>query len=178
MRAGLAGTAVLKSEDEFFIPQWLSPQHTDFLFSASPRPLYISVLLAAQSSVNHLQQKLLICPHSFSAHCPGSGILSTYSRDMDIVLEVFDTFLFDRFWATVYPAATFRHDKNVVKATTSTFSSMREMPTPIQPATRFFQFAPSQFVHMSEWPRDNIWRQFLTLYMITWYVEYRSCVQC
>lgn len=87
---------------------------------------------------------------------------------MDIILEVFDTFLFDRFWATVYPASSFKYTKNVVKDATSTFSSMRELPTPIHSSTQFFHLAPSQFAYMSEWPRDNVWRQFFTLYLIIW----------
>jgi len=89
---------------------------------------------------------------------------------MDIVLEVFDTFLFDRFWATVYPASNPSYAQNVAKHATATFSSMRELPTSIQPSTQFFQLNPSQYAYMSEWPRDNIYRQGLTLYLITWYV--------
>lgn len=89
---------------------------------------------------------------------------------MDIVLEVFDTFLFDRFWSTVYPASTLNDPKKALKDATATFSSMREMPTAIHPSTQYFQLAPSQYAYMSEWPRENIWRQFLTLYLITWYL--------
>ncbi len=87
---------------------------------------------------------------------------------MDVILQVFDTFLFDRLWAAVYPATSVPYGQNAVKDATSTFSSMREMPTPIQSATQFFQLAPSRYAHMSQWPRDYVWRQFLTLYLITW----------
>ncbi|CAF9906368.1 c-5 sterol desaturase [Imshaugia aleurites] len=87
---------------------------------------------------------------------------------MDIVLEVLDTFLFDRFWSTIYPASTWNHPKNAVKDATTTFSSMRELPTAIHSSTHFFQLAPSRYAYMSEWPRDNIWRQFFSLYLITW----------
>ena len=88
---------------------------------------------------------------------------------MDIILEVFDTFLFDRFWSTVYPASTLNYPDVAVKDATTTFSSMRELPTTIPSSTQFFQLAPSRYAYMSEWPRDNIWRQFFTLYLITWY---------
>lgn len=88
---------------------------------------------------------------------------------MDIVLEVSDTFLFDRFWSTVYPASTLNYSKSVLKDATITFSSMREMPTAIHSSTQFLQLAPSRYAYMSEWPRDNIWRQLFTLYLITWY---------
>lgn len=90
---------------------------------------------------------------------------------MDIVLEVFDTFLFDRFWSTLYPASTFHYPKNLPTDATTTFSSMRELPTAIHSSTQFFQLAPSRYAYMSEWPRDNIWRQFFSLYLITWYAS-------
>lgn len=90
---------------------------------------------------------------------------------MDIVLEVFDTFLFDRFWSTVYPASTLKYPDVALKDATTTFSSMRELPTAISSSTQFFQLAPSRYAYMSEWPRDNIWRQFFTLYLITWYLS-------
>lgn len=90
---------------------------------------------------------------------------------MDIVLEVLDTFLFDRFWSTVYPASTFNYPKDAVKHSTATFSSIRELPTAIHSSTQFFQLAPSRYAYMSKWPRDNIWRQFCTLYLITWYAS-------
>ncbi len=88
---------------------------------------------------------------------------------MDIVLQIFDTFLFDRFYTAVYPASSMFYTENAVKQATATFSSMREMPTIVHPTTQFFHLAPSQYAYMSQWPRDNIWRQFLTLYLITWY---------
>ena len=93
---------------------------------------------------------------------------------MDIVLQVSDTFLFDRFWSIVYPTSTLNYPKNAVKDATTTFSSIRELPTAIHSSTQFFQLAPSRYAYMSEWPRDNIWRQFCTLYLITWYAS-SSC---
>jgi len=95
---------------------------------------------------------------------------------MDIVLEVFDTFLFDRFWANVYPLSSWKYIEHVVKDATTTFPSMRELPTPIHASTQFFQLEPSPYAYMSELPRDNVWRQFLTLYLITWYGEFSD--QC
>ncbi|KAG8532058.1 uncharacterized protein KY384_003695 [Bacidia gigantensis] len=88
---------------------------------------------------------------------------------MDIVLEVFDTVFFDRFWAAVYPASSLAaYKENPQHASTPTFSSMREMPTSIQPATKFFQLEPSRYAYLSEWPRDNIYRQGASLFLITW----------
>ena len=88
---------------------------------------------------------------------------------MDIVLEVIDTFLFDRLYATLLPASSVNAAKAAIKdAATSTFSSVREMPTAYHAASQFLQLEPSQFAYMSAWPRDCIWRQALSLYLITW----------
>ena len=90
---------------------------------------------------------------------------------MDIVLEIFDTFLLDRFYATLYPATASVAVKQAIEgaaAPTSTFSSMRELPTAFQPTTQFFSLDPSPYAYLSAWPRDNIYRQGLSLYLITW----------
>lgn len=90
---------------------------------------------------------------------------------MDVVLEIFDTFLFDRLYATVYPATTPMVLKKVVQDAiipTSSFSSMREVPTPFAPTTQFLQLDPSPYAYLSGWPRDNVYRQALSLYLITW----------
>lgn len=97
---------------------------------------------------------------------------------MDIVLEIFDTFIADYCYAFVLPAskpsAAFQSVKH---AATSTFSSLREGATPItgngyswQPATSYYSLEPSQYAYMSAWPRDNGYRQLLSLYLITWFV--------
>ena len=93
---------------------------------------------------------------------------------MDIVLEIFDTFIFDRLYAQLLPAAaaaaaaSSSGAQNAVKDATSTFSSMREVPTPYQAASQFLQLEPSAWAYMSAWPRDSVWRQTLSLYLITW----------
>lgn len=87
---------------------------------------------------------------------------------MDIVLEVLDTLIFDRFYATLFPASSIVNGKTVGKVATSTFSSIRELPTAINASSQFFQLKPSRYAYMSTWPRDNVWRQGLSLYLITW----------
>ncbi|KAF2203448.1 hypothetical protein GQ43DRAFT_438832 [Delitschia confertaspora ATCC 74209] len=89
---------------------------------------------------------------------------------MDVVLEGFDTFLFDRLYAAALPTQTPRFYPN------STVSSMREMPTAypssttwyFQPASQYLSFKPSQYAYMSQWTRDDWKRQALSLYIITW----------
>ncbi|KAI4139549.1 MAG: hypothetical protein L6R39_006231 [Caloplaca ligustica] len=87
---------------------------------------------------------------------------------MDIVLEVFDTFLFDRLYATAFPRPVASYDPHRTDRATSTFSSMRETPTSVQASTQLWKLQPSQYAYMSTWARDNIWRQTLSLYLITW----------
>lgn len=97
---------------------------------------------------------------------------------MDIVLEVFDTFLFDRLWSFVLPGTAkpsmHSDNGNVLSRNlgTATFSSQREQPTLhyYNPSTQYFQLEPSQYAYMSAWPRDNVYRQGISLYLITWYV--------
>ncbi|KAL9117153.1 MAG: hypothetical protein Q9187_006313 [Circinaria calcarea] len=93
---------------------------------------------------------------------------------MDVVLEVFDTFLLDRLYAILLPATSPSVASTAVKdavkdAATATFTSMREAPTSYHAASQFLQLEPSDFAYMSAWPRDNACRQTLSLYLITWY---------
>lgn len=94
---------------------------------------------------------------------------------MDLVLEAFDTFLFDPIYATLLPAQTTGHIPN------ATLSSVREVPTSAsyaaqnkweyKPASQYLSFRPRESAYMSQWPRDDWRRQLLTLFLITWYVS-------
>ncbi|KAF2114950.1 hypothetical protein BDV96DRAFT_646813 [Lophiotrema nucula] len=88
---------------------------------------------------------------------------------MDIVLELFDTFLFDPIYATLLPAHSPTPKAN------ATYSSLREQPTGFQPvgwqyapASDYISFKPSHYAYESRLPRDDWLRQFITLYLITW----------
>src|ERR1700712_3988518 len=96
---------------------------------------------------------------------------------MDVVLEGFDTFVFDRLYASIFPAnpgaAAYDAFKNVANATVS---SMRETSTAhynnfqYKPASKYISFQPSSYAYSSSWPRDDIARQAVSLFLITWYV--------
>lgn len=90
---------------------------------------------------------------------------------MDVVLELADTFVFDRVWATLLPAKTALTHHNA----SATFSSMREGATLVpqqkwawEPATQYFSFPPTDYAWMSQWARDNTSRQFIELFLIVW----------
>jgi Delta7-sterol 5-desaturase len=91
---------------------------------------------------------------------------------MDIVLEAFNSYGFDRFWATILPASKATFLTNMLKEAvpSATFSSMREAPTAFRPASQYLSFEPGRYAYMSALPRDNMWRQGVTLFLITWYV--------
>ncbi|ORY17698.1 hypothetical protein BCR34DRAFT_610863 [Clohesyomyces aquaticus] len=88
---------------------------------------------------------------------------------MDVVLELFDTYLFDALYASLLPA------KAPYAPANATISSLREQPTAYAPTTwqyhpssNYISFQPGQAAYMSQWPRDDWRRQFLSLYLITW----------
>ena len=102
---------------------------------------------------------------------------------MDVILEIFDTFLFDRFYATVAPtsssSSTTSYTQNAIKnATTFTFASVPEVPTVIARTNQLFQLEPSKYAYMSQLGRDNIYRQGVSLYLITWYFQPPIKIHC
>jgi hypothetical protein len=98
---------------------------------------------------------------------------------MDIILEIVDTLVLDRVYATLLPASTsqYLHHK-VSNAVTSTFSSIREGATPApqytyiyEPASKILSLTPTEWAFRSAWPRDNIYRQGISLFAIVWYAR-------
>jgi len=97
---------------------------------------------------------------------------------MDIILEIFDTFLFDRMYTTILPASPSSAWAQAAKnAVSSTFSSMREGATLTPqhkyiytPASPLIRLEPTIWTFGSSWQRDNMYRQFTSLFLITWYV--------
>ena len=95
---------------------------------------------------------------------------------MDIVLEIFDTLLFDRMYSTILPASSASAISQAAKhAVTSTFSSMREGATMTpqhewiyKPASALVSLEPTEWAYRSIWARDNISRQATSLFLITW----------
>ncbi|KAJ2906700.1 c-5 sterol desaturase [Zalerion maritima] len=86
---------------------------------------------------------------------------------MDVVLEVMDTFIGDYIYATFHPAKPAVYDFPDVANTTSA-AAQHYSDWSYKPSTAFFQLEPSDYAYMSAWSRDNIFRQGLTLFFITW----------
>lgn len=92
---------------------------------------------------------------------------------MDIALEVWDTFIGDPLYATLLPlslssSASFPGFTNAANSTLSFFGASQ--PFNYEPATQLIYLEPSKYAYMSAWPRNNIYRQFLSFFLIVWYV--------
>lgn len=83
---------------------------------------------------------------------------------MDIVLEVVDTFVGDRIWASVLPAPHLQAGPG--SNVTAPLTSWEYKPT----SPRFY-FEPSQYAYESAWARDYVFRQAVSLFFITWCVK-------
>lgn len=86
---------------------------------------------------------------------------------MDIVLEVADTFFCDSLYAWLLPAQPAPYDfpHTAANATAQPLSTWQ-----YKPSTHLFTLEPPEAAYMSVWSRDNIARQFTSLFFITWYV--------
>lgn len=84
---------------------------------------------------------------------------------MDVVLEITDAFISDYIYAWAHPANPSAPYDYLDAANTTVTSSWQ-----YKPASSFFRIEPSQAAYMSAWNRDNIYRQTITLFLITWYV--------
>lgn len=83
---------------------------------------------------------------------------------MDVVLEIVDTFIGDYAYAALHPAKSLQGSFDPTSnATVGHLSTWQ-----YEPATKYLYLEPPEAAYMSAWPRDNIYRQSLSLYLITW----------
>jgi len=96
---------------------------------------------------------------------------------MDVVLEVFDTYLFDRLYAAALPASPVGAFYNALgeKSVNASIAGLQDAASlgaakwQYEPATEWIFLTPGNHAYMSQWSRDNVWRQTLSLYLITTY---------
>jgi len=102
---------------------------------------------------------------------------------MDIVLEIFDQYVGDALYASILPAfpqSTLSLGKSDILQPNGTYSSVRQMATmpptsytyepSSQYISQFLDLTPSDLAYMSQWSRNHIARQALSLSAITMYV--------
>lgn len=88
---------------------------------------------------------------------------------MDVVLELFDTFLFDYLYAVAVPVS--QHAPLVSQLAdgfNKTASALGNGYT-YTPASQYLKLVPSKYAYLSSLPRDNMFRQCFSLFLITWY---------
>lgn len=86
---------------------------------------------------------------------------------MDIALELLDTFAFDYAYAALFPARPAPFDVADIglgaNATAQVFSSWQ-----YKPSSFLFNLPPPPQAYLTSVPRDNLARQFVSLFLITW----------
>ena len=82
---------------------------------------------------------------------------------MDVVLEVADYLVFDRVYSAISPLSATPN----VNATLNSIPSWQH-PSYV-PASQYLPLGPTQYTYASSLDRDNIYRQAISLYLITWY---------
>lgn len=93
---------------------------------------------------------------------------------MDVVLEVFDTYLFDYIYANVAPSPLAIQYGWKASPPNNTFSDLLH-PAPAtangwtyKQTTDYLRMEPGQYAYMSRWDRENAMRQAISLFFITW----------
>jgi lathosterol oxidase len=93
---------------------------------------------------------------------------------MDFVLEVFDTVLFDRMYAALFdPISTLTagfksFDNSTTFGDATQAADVARSSWQFEAASEYASLQPSEYAWMSKWDRNNVWRQFISLYIITW----------
>lgn len=86
---------------------------------------------------------------------------------MDIALELCDTYIFDYMYKAILPVQPAPYDLNGgSNATTVDYKAVSKWQ--FSPASSLLSFPPTEAAYMSAWDRDNIYRQALSLFLITW----------
>jgi len=93
---------------------------------------------------------------------------------MDIVLEIWDTFIGDRVYSALLPVSLSSEVSlpgltNAANSSLALFGASK--PFVYEPATQLFHLEPSKYAYLSAWPRNNIYRQFLSFFLIVWYAR-------
>ena len=171
-------------------PSSLSPQlFVLLLFFYSPsNPSSITVPTYATSNLirSPFSPLLLSSPLSFPYKFASYPSAPSFARQeirqrqtdaMDIALEIWDSFIGDRLYSALLPVSLTSSVSvpgfaNAANSTLALFGASQ--PFVYEPATQLIYLEPSKYAYMSAWPRNNIYRQFLSFFLIVWYVTIAS----
>lgn len=90
---------------------------------------------------------------------------------MDIILELWDTFIGDRLYSTLLPASlssSVSLPAFVNAAANTSMALFGPEPYVYEQATQMIYLEPSKYAYLSAWPRNNVYRQFTSFFLITW----------
>jgi len=87
---------------------------------------------------------------------------------MDIALELCDRYIFDSLYAAILPAKPAPYSLNGGSGNATAFDFKAASTWQFEPASSIISFAPTDAAYMSQWNRDNIFRQTVSLFLITW----------
>lgn len=77
---------------------------------------------------------------------------------MDVVLDILDTFLFDRFYASVLPDQSALYGNSTLLGTSHLNENVRV----------YYPLEPSPWAEASQWKRDHLARQSFSLFLLIW----------
>lgn len=91
---------------------------------------------------------------------------------MDIALELCDTYFFDYAYSYILPAqpAPYLMQNGFGNSTVEALKVASSWQ--YTPASKYLSFTPRDAAWMSQLPRDNAYRQFISLFLIMWYVPF------
>ncbi|KAK2597959.1 c-5 sterol desaturase [Conoideocrella luteorostrata] len=81
---------------------------------------------------------------------------------MDVILDLYETFIGDHVFARLHPAQSTVHNSSLSNSTSLPYG----VPCIYKPSTKYFTVRPSPAVCMSAWPRDKVYRQAVNLFLI------------
>jgi lathosterol oxidase len=87
---------------------------------------------------------------------------------MDIALELSDTFFFDYVYAALLPAQPAPYNLANGGVNSTQFDWKASSPWQYESSTKYLSLTPRDAAYMSQWTRDNIYRQLISLFFITW----------
>jgi lathosterol oxidase len=87
---------------------------------------------------------------------------------MDLALELLDTYALDWIYSAILPAqpAPYNLKDGINNSTSADIQSAS--PWQYKPSSNIISFTPTEAAYASQWTRDNVYRQTLSLFFITW----------
>ncbi|EPE34630.1 hypothetical protein GLAREA_10324 [Glarea lozoyensis ATCC 20868] len=88
---------------------------------------------------------------------------------MDIALELLDTYALDWIYSAILPAQPAPYNLKDGMSNMTMADMQSASPWQYKPASNIISFAPTDAAYTSQWTRDNVYRQTLSLFFITWW---------